>query len=74
MEEKSSITHARTMTGALHAKYLIIHSESDLIMYTGPDGHGLDEPVEKAGILELKAASLLWFLLYAHWTRWSWTG
>jgi len=30
---------------------------------TGPDGHGLDEPVEKAGILELTAAWLLRFYL-----------
>ena len=32
-------------------------------MHTGPDGHGLDEPVEKAGILELTAAWLLRFYL-----------
>jgi len=28
-------------------------------MHTGPDGHGLDEPVEKAGILELTPLRLI---------------
>ena len=33
-------------------------------MISGPDGHGLDELVEKAGILEFTAAWLLRFYLY----------